>query len=87
MEKDRLNKNVLITGAALRIGAACARLLHGEGCNVVLHYRWSEQEALALSEALNAIRPDSARALQADLLTLSELERLADQSRAELMHW
>ena len=34
-----MQKKVLITGAAKRIGAACARLLHGEGCNVFLHYR------------------------------------------------
>ncbi|MGR9045936.1 MAG: pteridine reductase [Gammaproteobacteria bacterium] len=77
-----MKKNVLITGAALRIGATCARLLHGEGFNIILHYRGSEQKALALGEELNAIRPDSARALQADLLSMNALERLADQSRA-----
>jgi pteridine reductase len=72
-----MQKNVLITGAAKRIGAACARLLHSEGCNVFLHYRSSEEAALQLCHELNQIRPDSAQIMQADLLNMSELESLA----------
>jgi pteridine reductase len=75
-----MKKNVLITGAAKRIGAACARLLHAEGCNVLLHYRGSEAEALALCAELNAIRPDSARIFAADLLKMSELTALAKEA-------
>ena len=74
------NKNILITGAARRIGASCARYLHDEGCNVFLHYRSSQQEALSLCEELNHKRPGSARALQADLLSMKELKGLAEQA-------
>ena len=42
-----MQKNVLITGAAKRIGAACARLLHSEGCNVFLHYQIVKRSGLS----------------------------------------
>jgi pteridine reductase len=74
-------KNILITGAAKRIGAACARLLHSQGYNVFLHYRASSVEAMQLCAELNAIRPDSAKIKAADLLKLSELTALADAAQ------
>ncbi|MGZ5007509.1 MAG: pteridine reductase [Methylobacter sp.] len=77
-------KNVLITGAAKRIGAACARLLHGEGCNVFLHYRSSATQAQQLCDELNRQRPGSAKIFQADLLDMSELEAVAE---AAIMAW
>jgi len=70
-------KVALVTGAAKRIGAACARLLHGEGFNLILHYHSSEQQALLLAEALNAVRPGSTSLIKADLLKLQEVESLA----------
>jgi pteridine reductase len=75
-------KNVLITGAARRIGAACARLLHSDGCNVFLHYRSSKEAALQLCDELNQLRPDSAQTLQADLLDPNALKMLADSACA-----
>ena len=72
-----MQKNVLITGAARRIGAACARLLHDEGFNICLHYRSSEQDVVQLGEELNHIRADSARMIQADLLNMQEIKKLA----------
>lgn len=75
-----MTQTVLITGAARRVGAACARLLHESGCNVVLHYRASAGEAVALSAELNRVRPDSACALQADLRVMEEIEGLALQA-------
>jgi pteridine reductase len=72
----------LITGAARRIGAAIARKLHGEGHAVVLHYHRSAAEAYALAEELNALRPDSALCLQADLLHYGELEELVKKTVA-----
>ncbi len=77
-------KNVLITGAAKRIGAACARLLHSQGCNVFLHYRSSADEAQQLCAELNQQRPDSAKIMQADLLNMAELEAVA---REACMAW
>lgn len=76
-----MRKNVLITGGAKRIGAACAKLLHDGGCNILLHYRSSERNALELCDELNAIRPDSAQAVKADLAIRAELLALADQAK------
>ena len=73
-------ENVLITGAAKRIGAACARLLHSEGCNVFLHYRSSEGEAQQLCNELNRLRPGSAKIMRADLLDMAELESVAGEA-------
>ncbi|NOT83906.1 MAG: pteridine reductase [Methylococcaceae bacterium] len=74
-------QNILITGSAKRIGAACARLLHAEGYNIIIHYHSSEHAAQALTAELNAQRPDSVVMLQADLLRLEELENLAQQAK------
>lgn len=67
----------LITGAARRIGAHIARHLHSDGYRVLVHYRSSEADALALVDQLNQSRPDSALALQADLADLAQIEHLA----------
>jgi len=75
-----MQKNVLITGAAKRIGAACARLLHSEGYNVFLHYKSSKEAAFLLCQELNSLRIDSARIMQADLLDSSQLEALANEA-------
>jgi pteridine reductase len=72
--------NILITGAAKRIGAACARLLHSEGFNIFLHYRSSAFEAQQLCDELNQLRANSAKIMQADLLNMVELEALAKQA-------
>lgn len=71
-------KSVLVTGAARRIGAACSRMLHAAGYNVVLHYKSSESDALALCKALNSIRNDSAVPVKADLQDTSGIERVAE---------
>ena len=58
---------VLVTGAARRIGAAIARALHAAGFDLALHCRSSRAELDALRGELDAVRPDSTLALQADL--------------------
>jgi len=58
---------VLVTGAARRIGATIARSLHGAGFDLALHCRTSRAELEALCDELEAARPDSTLALQADL--------------------
>lgn len=57
----------LITGAAARIGAEIARLLHGEGVDLLLHYRRSADAAAALAQELKQARPDSVRLVCCDL--------------------
>jgi pteridine reductase len=69
-------KVVLVTGGAKRVGAAICRRLHAAGASLAVHYRSSEQEALALRDELNALRPESAAALQSDLLDLNALPQL-----------
>jgi len=71
-----MRKKVLITGAAKRIGAACVRMLHAEGCDVFLHYRSSKQSAVELSEELNHKRAGSVILMQADLLNMDDLALL-----------
>ena len=74
------NKVVLITGAAHRIGATTARMLHGEGMNILLHYRHSRDAAEALQTELNDIRPDSVKLLQADLHDTQSLPGLIGEA-------
>lgn len=69
-------QRILVTGASRRIGAAIARLLHAGGARVAIHYRHSADDARALVESLNDLRPDSARAFQADLAETATIEPL-----------
>ncbi len=73
-------KVALITGAAHRIGATTARLLHREGANIVLHYRGSRQAAQGVQEELNALRPDSVVLVQSDLLDTGKLQSLVREA-------
>ena len=70
------DKVALITGAAHRIGAVSARLLHAQGMRLVLHYRSSRAAAQALQKELNHRRADSVILVQADLLTTAALPAL-----------
>ena len=69
-------KTVLVTGGAKRVGAAICRRLHAAGASLAVHYRSSGQEALTLRDELNALRPESALAFQADLLDPDALQQL-----------
>ena len=73
------NKVVLITGAARRIGAETARILHAHGMNIVIHYRKTRSEALALQTELNDIRSDSVIIVQADLSKSKAIPPLIQQ--------
>lgn len=73
---------VLVTGAAKRVGAAIARVLHAAGWRVVIHYRASGGEARALERELNKARPDSAASLRANLLDLRAIDKLATEAHA-----
>ena len=69
---------ILITGAARRVGAEIARCLHATGARVALHFRSSENEALALATELNATRADSAQTFRADLVDNEACLRLVE---------
>lgn len=74
-------KVALVTGAAQRLGAAMARCLHGEGMDLVLHYRRSAAAALALAAELEAVRAGSVLPLQADLHDGAGLPALMERIR------
>lgn len=61
------NKVALITGGAKRIGASISQSLHANGFDVIIHHSTSIQHAHALVNECNAIRPNSAKCVQADL--------------------
>lgn len=71
-----MQKVVLITGAARRVGAVIARTLHARGMCVAIHYRSSATEAKALSDDLNKQRPNSALLIQAELDDITKLPTL-----------
>jgi len=84
LDRTLKDKVALITGAAQRIGATSARLLHAAGANLVLHYRSSRAEALELQKELQQERPDSVLLVQAELLDMANLSTLAKQAQ---MQW
>ncbi len=71
---------VLITGAAHRIGATTAKLLHKNGMNIVLHYRGSREQAQAVQKELNDTRENSVILIQADLHITNGLSALIEES-------
>ena len=73
-------KVALITGAAHRIGATTAKLLHDNGMNIVLHYRSSRSQAQAVQKELNDIRENSVILIQADLHSTNGLPTLIEES-------
>ena len=80
MEASLQNKIVLITGGAQRVGASICRLLHANGANLMIHYRSSVNEARALQAELNLQRPNSVAIIQGDLLNLSVLPSLINET-------
>jgi len=71
-----------VTGAARRIGACIATTLHQRGCKVMLHYHRSGDQVTELAERLNALRPESAFVVRADLGKDDDIQRLAAEVRA-----
>jgi pteridine reductase len=76
-------KTALVTGAARRVGAVIARTLHAAGANLVLHYRSSADDATALAQELDALRPASAAVAECDLLETARLPALVEIAVAE----
>jgi pteridine reductase len=80
VEASLQNKIVLITGGAKRVGASICRLLHASGANLMIHYKSSVNEARALQAELNLKRPHSVAIIQGDLLNLSILPSLIQET-------
>ena len=82
MEQALAGKGFLITGAARRVGAATARLLHAAGADVLVHHRGHADLARRLCESLNALRPDSAHLIALDLADTKALPSLVELALA-----
>jgi pteridine reductase len=73
--------SALITGGAVRLGAALTRALAADGYAIVIHYRGSEEEAHGLRDELRAAGTDVAL-VRADLADTAQVERLAHEAVA-----
>jgi len=73
-------KVILVTGGTKRLGEAICRKLHTVGMNLMVHYRSSEGEARMLQTELNQARPGSVALVQADLLDITQLPNLIDET-------
>ena len=80
------NNNILITGAAHRIGAQIATTLHEHGANIVLHYRNSKSAAEELQQRLHKTRPGSVFLVQGDLLDSTQLDGIIKQAIDQVDH-
>lgn len=69
----------LVTGSARRIGAVIARHLHQQGYQLALHAHTSNDELQSLAFELEADRPGSVLALEADLRDPDALLDLVEQ--------
>ena len=78
--KALINKVVLITGGAKRVGAAICRELHAHGASLMVHYNKSHIEARALQAELNLQRTNSVAIIQGDLLNMAVLPSLVHET-------
>jgi len=76
-------KNVLVTGAAKRLGRAIALDLGAHGWNVAIHYNTSEEDADSAAQAVRAFGAEAA-SLQCDLSKESETATLVDRAAKEI---
>ena len=74
-----MNKTILITGAAKRIGREMALSFFSKGWDIVIHYNGSKEEAEALADKMNFERSNSAMIAQANLDNANEVEKLAEK--------
>jgi NAD(P)-dependent dehydrogenase (short-subunit alcohol dehydrogenase family) len=76
-------KNVLVTGAAKRLGRAIALDLAASGWNVAIHYHGSEEDADDAVQAARAFGVEAA-SLKCDLSQEAETTALVDRAVKEL---
>ncbi len=79
-----MNKTVLVTGGARRIGKTIVEHLHELNYRVAIHCNRSREESDKLAQELNAKRADSALVVQCDLRKIAELKPLIQMI---IDHW
>ena len=81
-----MNKTILITGAAKRIGKEIALSFFKKGWDIVIHYNTSSRDAQDLADEMNTKRSNSAFIIQANLDKADEIKKLADQTISKNGH-
>ena len=75
-----MNKTILITGAAQRIGKEIALSFFNKGWDIVIHFNSSRLEAEALADKMNSERSNSAMIVQANLDNADEITKLVKKT-------
>ena len=75
-----MNKTILITGAAKRVGKEMALSFFKKGWNIIIHYNSSSKDAQSLADELNEERKNSAAIIQANLDNANDITKLAEKS-------
>ncbi len=78
-----MNKTILITGAAQRIGKEIALSFFNKGWDIVIHFNSSRLEAEALADKMNSERRNSAMIVQANLDNADEVTKLVKKTLAK----
>ncbi len=76
-------KNVLVTGAAKRLGRAIALDLAADGWNVAIHYNSSQADAESAAQAVRALGAEAA-SLPCDLSKETEVATLIERAAAAI---
>jgi pteridine reductase len=76
-----MNKTILITGAAKRIGKEIALTYSDLGWNIIIHYNSSKDDAEDLAQKINLKNPDTAKIIQANLDIDVDVERLVQETK------
>ena len=80
-----MNKTILITGAAKRIGREMAKAFFDKGWDIVIHFNNSIEDAQSLADQMNAQRSNSALIIQANLDHAKDIEKLADLALSKMV--
>ena len=75
-----MNRTILITGAAKRIGMEMALSFFSKGWDIVIHFNRSRLEAEALADKMNSERSNSAMIVQANLDNADEVTKLVKKT-------
>lgn len=81
---DQMEKSVLVTGAAVRVGRAIAADFAERGFKIGLHYYSSEKEAEVTALHLKKLGSPQVEPIRADLRNSSEIETMVEKAAARL---
>jgi len=76
------NKVAIVTGSSRGIGRAIAIAFAKEGCNVVVNYCHSKENAMEVSKEIERINPNGSIVIQADVSAEDEVDRMVNKTIA-----